>query len=223
MKVISSLAVAACVVLVFTHITKSQTTEIDSPSNVEILKPLSITGPIKPTIGTPARSFTRKQPGPPSGLLAPLDEKFVADTAMSNNAVIAMGRMAIDRAALPSVQDYAQRSLQSSISANQTMAQLLEDIGIKLPEGVALNDQFVIDGLQNLKGTDFDQAYVRQQLGLLAISIDTFKDAEKKMKDKHLRAFARDRRHSIEERYEELRVLDNRSSPAMSMVVSVDQ
>ena len=103
------------------------------------------------------------------------------------------------------------------------MAQLTEEIGVKLPEGAALNDQFVIDGLQNLKGTDFDQAYVRQQMGLLAILVDTYRDAEKSMKDKRLRTFAKNRRHAIDERYQELRGLDNRSSPAMSMVIKVDQ
>ena len=162
------------------------------------------------------------QPDAPSGLLAPVGEKFVSDTAMGN-AIIAISHIAKERAAIPGVKDFADRSLQRSESANQDMAQLVGDKGVELPEGVALNDRFVIDRLQDLKGTDLDQAYVRQQMGLLATLIDTCRDAEKSMKDKRLRSFAKDRRHSIEERYQELRALGNRSSPAMSMVIKVDQ
>ena len=224
MKAISALAAAACVILVLTHIITGQITKSDSPLKIEVLQPRSIATPLQPEKARPGRSFTRSgQPETPNGLLAPIDEKFVSDTAMGNNAIIAMSQIAKERAAIPSVRDFAERSLQRSESANQDMAQLLEEIGVKLPEGVALNDQFVIDRLQELKGTDLDQAYVRQQMGLLATLIDTYRDAEKSMKDKRLRSFAKDRRHSIEERYQELRALDNRSSPAMSMVIKVDQ
>ena len=224
MKAISALAAAACVILVLTHIIEGQITKSDSPLKIEVLQPRSIATPLQPQKARPGRSFTRSgQPETPNGLLAPIDEKFVSDTAMGNNAIIAMSQIAKERAAIPSVRDFAERSLQRSESANQDMAQLLEEIGVKLPEGVALNDQFVIDRLQELKGTDLDQAYVRQQMGLLATLIDTYRDAEKSMKDKRLRSFAKDRRHSIEERYKELRALDNRSSPAMSMVIKVDQ
>jgi predicted outer membrane protein len=224
MKAALSLAAAACTILTFAQISNSQTTSNGSPLNVEDLQPKSLIGSVQPTTSTRTQSFTRtNQPDAPNGLLAPIDEKFVSDTAMGNNAIIAMSRIAKERAAIPSVRDFAERSLQRSESANQDMAQLVEEIGVKLPDGVALNDEFVIDRLQDLKGTDLDQAYVRQQMGLLATLIDTYRDAEKSMKDKRLRTFAKERLRSIEERYQELRALDNRSSPAMSMVIKVDQ
>jgi predicted outer membrane protein len=226
MKATSSLVAAACMILAFAQISNSQTPKNDSPLDLGVSRPQSIVKPMQPTPGDPTRSFTRTdQPEAPNGILAPLDEKFVTDTAMGNNAIIAMGRIAIERAAIPSVRDYAERSTQRSADANQEIAQLVKEIGVQLPDAdsVAPNDRFVIDGLHDLKGTDLDRAYIRQQMGLLAILIDTYKDAEKNMKDKRLRTFAKERRHSIEEQYKALRTLDNRSSPAMSMVIKVEQ
>lgn len=103
------------------------------------------------------------------------------------------------------------------------MTRILAEIGAKLPDGVALNDQFVINGLQDLTGKEFDQVYIRQQMGLQAILIDAYKDAEKNVKDKRLRRFAKERRKNSEEQYQSLRALDNISSPGMSMVIRVDQ
>ena len=159
----------------------------------------------------------------PDGLLAPLDQKFVSDTVMSDNAVITMGRIASQRAALPSVRDFAEEAIKHSEENHLEMTHILVQIGAKLPDGVALNDQFVINGLQDLTGKEFDQAYIRQQMGLQAILIDAYKDAEKNVKDKRLRRFAKERRKNSEEQYQSLRALDNISSPGMSMVITVEQ
>lgn len=224
MKVTARLA-SASLILAFSQLTTGQSANVESPLNTGFPKqPSSITKrDLSPSI-SPGRSFSSTdQPDIPDGLLAPFDQKFVTDIVMSDNAAITMGKIALERAAYPSVREFAEKSTQHSESNNLEMTHILEAIGAKLPDGVALNDQFVINGMQDLTGKNFDQAYIRQRMGLQALLIDTYKDAEKNVKDKRLRQFAKDRRKTAEEQYHSLRELDNISSPGMSMVIKVDQ
>ena len=224
MKVTAPLA-AACLVLALSQSNTGQTSNRESTSNTDITQWRNSTAKRERSPAMPSdRSFyNASQPDIPDGLLAPLDQKFVSDIVMSDNAVITMGRIASQRAALPSVRDFAEEAVEHSEENHLEMTRILAEIGAKLPDGVALNDQFVINGLQDLTGKEFDQVYIRQKMGLQAILIDAYKDAEKNVKDKRLRRFAKERRKNSEEQYQSLRALDNISSPGMSMVIRVDQ
>src|SRR5689334_20640122 len=108
MKVPAPLA-AASLILAFSQLTTGQTSNVEFRLNTDFPKqPSSITKrELSPGISS-GRSFKGSdQPDIPDGLLAPFDQKFVTDIVMSDNAVITMGRIALERAAYPSVRDFA--------------------------------------------------------------------------------------------------------------------
>jgi putative membrane protein len=151
-----------------------------------------------------------------------LDHKFLMDAAMGNNAEIQMGQLALQKASSPDVRSFAQMMIDHHTAANAQLARTAQSMNMALPTDVAPNHKAVMAGLQNLSGTDFDMAYVKQQLGDHAMTRDMYEMNRKNSKDKGLKDYAKSTLPTVEAHYERLKTMDMSMAPtAMAMPRSV--
>lgn len=151
---------------------------------------------------------------PMGGSAAALDQKFIMDAAMGNNAEIQMGQLALQRASSPEVKAFAQMMVDNHGAANAQLAQAASAAGITLPTGVPPNARILMAGMQNISGPEFDMAYVKQQLGDHAATVDMYEMARKEAKDKGAKDYAKKILPVIEQHYQQVKAMDMRMSPA---------
>jgi len=157
------------------------------------------------------------------GSVAALDQKFIMDAAMGNNAEIQMGQLAVQKATTPEVKQFAQMMIDHHTAANTQLAQNAQAMGMTLPTGVAPNHQAVMTGMQNLSGTQFDMAYVKQQLGDHAATRDLYEMARKDGKDKGAKDYAKKTLPTVEQHYDQLKTMDMRMSPMATAMTPTGQ
>jgi len=157
------------------------------------------------------------------GSVAALDQKFIMDAAMGNNAEIQMGQLAVQKATTPEVKQFAQMMIDQHTAANAQLAQNAQAMGMTLPTGVAPNHQAVMAGMQNLSGTQFDMAYVKQQLGDHAATRDMYETARKDGKDKGAKDYAKKTLPVVEQHYDQLRTMDMRMAPMATAMTPTGQ
>ena len=88
--------------------------------------------------------------GGSGAMMSAVDQKFVMDAAMGNNAEIMMGQMAVQKASSPEVKTFAQTMVDHHTAANAQLAQSAQAAGLTLPTGVAPNHQAVMDGMRRI-------------------------------------------------------------------------
>ena len=210
MRILSSLFFGACLVLA--AVTSAAGQETNSTENAASRNNSTLGYTAKSAPEDSAKTTERHA-------LAPTDEKFLMDASMINNAEVAMGRLVLERSANSNVKSFAETVIKSHTEANKELTEIADRLGITLTTALAPNHQAVIAGMQNLSGDDFDRAYVKQQLGDHAATIDLYKAAGKS-KERDLKFYAKDRLSSIEAHYATLKSLDNRLTPSMLVVVA---
>jgi putative membrane protein len=142
-----------------------------------------------------------------------IDERFLMDAAKGNNAEIQMAQLAVQNASSPEVRSFAQLMIDHHTAANAQLAELARSMNVTLPTTVAPNHRVILQGLRDLSGTEFDMAYVKQQLGDHALARDMYEMNRKNAKDKALKDYAKQTLPTVEAHLERLRTMDTTLAP----------
>ena len=99
-----------------------------------------------------------------AALQAP-DQKFLMDAIMGNNAEIAMGQLALQRATNPDVKSFAQMMVDQHTAANNELMPMAQSAGMMVTSGmIDPMHQSLASAMSQLSGADFDMAYIKSQM-----------------------------------------------------------
>jgi putative membrane protein len=95
----------------------------------------------------------------------PSTQDFVQAAGQSDNFEIMAGRAAVAQSQNPAVRGFAEMMIREHGGTSQALQQAASHEGLQPPPMAVGDDQSrMLNALQSLKGADFDQAYMRQQV-----------------------------------------------------------
>jgi predicted outer membrane protein len=119
-----------------------------------------------------------------------MDKKFVNDAALGGMTEVALGKVSEKNAASPAVKNFGMHMVDDHSKANDELSQIASAKGMTPPSGLDAPHQKVVDHLSQLKGADFDRAFMSQMLTDHRKTIALFKQEAASAKDPQLKAFA---------------------------------
>ena len=103
-----------------------------------------------------------------SAFALPLAQRdFLAEAAQSSLFEIEASRIAVTRGASQALRRFAEATLRDRVSADTDLRQLAVSVGVVLPAHLRDDLQVRLGVLEQLRGSDFDRAYLRN-VGVLA-------------------------------------------------------
>jgi putative membrane protein len=118
------------------------------------------------------------------------DQQFISLAAVSGLAEVELGRLAAQRAARGSVQQFGERMVLDHGAMNAQLAQLAQRKGMRMPLTLDPAHQEARDRLARLSGHDFDRAYMQHMLSDHMKDIGHFEYQAQRGIDPDLKAFA---------------------------------
>ena len=144
---------------------------------------------------------TRGQKSSSSDL--PLDDKtFVAKAAEDGKHEVMLGQMAKNQAANPDIKKFAERLITDHTKANEQLIAAAKAANIPVPAGISQEQFKEIEKFKNLKGAEFDKAYLKHMTEDHEKAVKLFENASKNLKDPGLKAFAAKTLPTIKEHLE---------------------
>jgi putative membrane protein len=92
------------------------------------------------------------------------DKKFLKDAAIGGMVKVELGKLAVQKASSDAVKQFAQKMVDDHTRANEEVKQIAHKANISLPDSLDSKHQSRIDKLSKLAGTEFDRAYIKDQL-----------------------------------------------------------
>ncbi|MFN7994227.1 MAG: DUF4142 domain-containing protein [Bryobacteraceae bacterium] len=130
--------------------------------------------PTSPT--TPSTFPGRTSPGQP-GVNGPMgpestdtmpakmdDKKFAKDAALGGLTEVQLGKLAAERASRDDIKQFGQRLAEDHTKANEQLKQLAGKQNISLPDALDSKHQARVDKLAKLSGSDFEKAFIKDQV-----------------------------------------------------------
>jgi putative membrane protein len=92
------------------------------------------------------------------------DKKFLKDAALGGMMEVELGKLAVKKASSDAVKQFAQKMVDDHTKANEELKQIASQANIGVPDSLDSKHQSRIDKLSKLSGTEFDRAYIKDQL-----------------------------------------------------------
>ena len=89
-----------------------------------------------------------------------IEQSFLLKAVEGQQAEVAFGRLAIQKASDDQVKQYGERMIQDHEKASQEARQLAAQEGIRLPSQLSMEHQQIQQQLSQLSGKEFDKAYI---------------------------------------------------------------
>jgi putative membrane protein len=141
------------------------------------------------------------------------DREFVTEVAGGGLAEVKLGELAKERAASPEVRKFGERMIDDHNRANQELMALLRKKGMDVStKEMPKKAQETFDRLSQLKGAEFDRAYIKDMLKDHREDVALFEAMSKSGSDPDLRAFAIKTLPTLREHYQLARKLAGEST-----------
>jgi putative membrane protein len=118
------------------------------------------------------------------------DTRFIDHAARGNEAEIALGKLAEQKAQSPEVKSLAQRLVTDHGKANQQLKQLAQKEGVSVPTGPDKEQKDLHARLDKLNGAAFDRAFVDAQVKDHQKDIQFYQTESSRLQDPQLKSFA---------------------------------
>ena len=92
------------------------------------------------------------------------DNKFLKDAAIGGMIEVELGKIAAQKASSDAVKQFAQKMVDDHTKANEALKQVASRANINVPDALDSKHQSRVDKLSKLSGTEFDRAYIKDQL-----------------------------------------------------------
>lgn len=92
------------------------------------------------------------------------DAKFAADAAMGGMAEVELGKLAAEKGGTDAVKQFGQKMVDDHSKANDELKEVASKDKLTIPASLDSKHQARVDKLSKLSGTDFDKAYIKDQL-----------------------------------------------------------
>src|SRR2546423_1365545 len=110
------------------------------------------------------------------------DAKFIQEAASGGMLEVKLGELAKERAASSEVRKFAERMVTDHSKANKELTSVADKIGVKVSKDLSKKDQEVYDKLKELKGADFDKAYINHMVKDHEMDVEHFTKCSKDAK-----------------------------------------
>jgi putative membrane protein len=118
------------------------------------------------------------------------DQQFVMKVSASDLAEINLGRVAARQASDPAVRQFAQRLVDDHTKASAELIRIANKRSLPAARTMDAQHRQLQDRLLNLKGADFDRAFLNQMVDDHKKAVTLFEAESKTAKDADLKAFA---------------------------------
>jgi len=118
------------------------------------------------------------------------DSKFVLEAANGGMMEVKLGELAKERAAASDVRKFGERMVTDHSKANKDLAAVAEKKGIKLPAELDKKHQEMVDKFKDMKGAEFDRAYMKAMVKDHEEDAAAFAQEAKSGTDDDVKAFA---------------------------------
>jgi putative membrane protein len=92
------------------------------------------------------------------------DKKFLQNAAIGDTVEVELGKLAVQKASSDAVKQFAQKMVDDHTKANEELKQIASKANINVPDSLDSKHQSRVDKLSKLSGTEFDRAYIKDQL-----------------------------------------------------------
>jgi len=116
--------------------------------------------------------------------------QFLRHAMMANMAEIKLGQLATERASSSQVKQFAQHMIDSHTKANEKVEKIAEQKGVGTPTDLDDKHKETQDRLSNLRGAEFDRAYMDHMVKDHKEVLAAFSAQSKNSKDEDVRSLA---------------------------------
>jgi len=116
--------------------------------------------------------------------------QFLKHAMMANMAEITLGEMAAERASSSQVKQFAQHMIASHTKANEQVKQVAKQKGVEAPTDLDTKHKQVEQRLSNLRGAEFDRAYMDYMVKDHREDVEAFTAQSKNSQDQDVRSLA---------------------------------
>jgi predicted outer membrane protein len=127
------------------------------------------------------------------------DQLFVTAAAHSNMFELEASRLALENATTPEVQQFAQQMIDAHTAASEQLNEVAGTLGLQLPQGLSVEQQFSLQYLMQLEGAAFEQRYLEGQFIAHQGAIALFRMESEAAEDDALGEFATSTLPTLEE------------------------
>lgn len=127
---------------------------------------------------------------PTAAPLSARDQEFLKRANAGNLAEIQLGQLAIQRAESAEVKAFGNRMIRDHTAANDGVKRLAAEHGITLPDQLPPEEKAEKDRLGNLRGAEFDSAYLAAMLKDHKRDLAEFRRESKTLNDPELKDLA---------------------------------
>ena len=130
------------------------------------------------------------------------DNTFVRKAAADGKHEVMLGELAKNQASSPDIKKFGERMITDHTKANQDLMTAAKAANIAIPGGLPDEQTKEYDRFKNLKGAEFDKAYVKHMVDDHDKAVKLFENASRNVKDPGLRDFATKTLPTIKEHLE---------------------
>jgi putative membrane protein len=102
------------------------------------------------------------------------DKKFLKDATMGSMTEVQLGKLAAEKGSTDSVKQYGQKLATDHSKATEELKQIATRENIQIPDSLDSKHQSKVDKLSKLSGTEFDRAFVKDQMKDHQKDVDDF-------------------------------------------------
>ncbi len=124
------------------------------------------------------------------GQLSSRDFKFVKAAAEGGQMEVTLGQLAVQNAQDPAVREFGTKMVQDHQAANQQLAQIITQKGATVSDVPGMMDERTTKKLQELKGSEFDRAYMKHMVSDHKAVIKEFQKEADSGDDADVKGFA---------------------------------
>jgi putative membrane protein len=118
------------------------------------------------------------------------DKTFVKKAAQGGMAEVELGKLAVKNASSEAVKEFGERMIKDHTKANMKLKEIAAKAGFDLPKGIGREHKECCDKLAQLKGAEFDRAYMKDMVRDHKEDVEEFTNASKNLQNEDLRNFA---------------------------------
>jgi putative membrane protein len=123
------------------------------------------------------------------GAVTAMEKQFVTKAAQGDRAEVQLGQMALQKSNNSEIKQFAQKMIDDHGQNQQQVDSLASKLSITAPGDVAPDQKQQADRLQNLTGSQFDQAYAKIMVQDHRKDVNEFKRAQQSAKNPEIKQY----------------------------------
>lgn len=136
------------------------------------------------------------------------DAEFVKKAAVGGMHEVALGKLAASQGKSDEVKKFGQKMVDDHSKANEELKAAAKKANLEVPDKIDADHQKHIDTLKDMKGDEFDKAYVKHMLKDHEEDVAEFTKASKEAKDTNIKDFATKTLPTLKEHLDMVKKLD---------------